>query len=229
MAKLDSNSVSNGTVRRLTVGSARLADAPASSPARASAKQAVQQDLEAKLKAAFEQARKDGLEQGQAKAAADYQERLSTEQQALTSARQAVIDADAERRRQFTAQLQALQDHQQQVLRDAEVFAVELAFRAVVRLLHVRLDDRSLLGEVCSVAVQEMGNSVTRVRVPKASADLARSALRPGLEVVVDPSLQPEQCFIETQRGESEAGLATRLDGLKSALLAALHEGADGA
>lgn len=227
MAKLDPNAVSAGAVRRLPVGAACVAE-PAAAPPRA-ARQAVQKDLEAKLKAAFEQARKDGLEQGQAKAAADYQERLSTEQRALERSRQAIADTESERRRAFSALLDALQQQREQMLAEAEALAVEIAFRAICRLLQVRQDDRTLLGEVCNVAIQELGNSVIRVRIPQAAADLVRTATRPGLEIVVDASLQPEQCLIDTLRGTSEVGLATRLDGLKHALLAELHDGAGGA
>lgn len=221
MAKLEAGKVNAGTARRLSAGSAPVAEVR---QARVAARPSAQRELEDKLKAAFEQAKKDGLEQGQAQAAADFQKRLQSEQQALERVRQSVLDAEAGRRQEFAALLTGLQEQRDRMLREAEALAVELAFRAITRLLQARHEDRAMLAEVCSVAIQELGNSVIRVRVPQAASDLVRATIRPGIEVVVDASLQPGQCFIETPRGESEAGLATRLEGLKAALLAALNE-----
>lgn len=223
MAKLEAKSISAGQGRTLPAGSATLL-APHVA-ANESTRQNAQKDLESKLKVAFEQSRSDGLAQGQAKAAADFQERLLVEQKALELARESVNAAETQRRQQFEGLIEALREKQHQLEHDAEILAVELAFRALVRLLHVRHEDRSLLAEACTVAMQELGSAAIRIRIPQAASALIRSHAQVGVEIVVDTSLQPDQCFVETLRGESETGLATRLEGLKQSLLNALQEG----
>lgn len=186
-----------------------------------------QREVEAKLKAAFEQARKEGLAQGQAAAQADFQDRLQAEQQQLEAQIAALRKADEERRQCLHQALIDLATQQQRCVAEAEELAVELAYRAVLRLLGGKRDEREFLAETCRAGIQQVGNAVVRVRIPSQAAAFASGLSASGIEVLIDSQLDPGQCFVETSRGEMDVGLATRLEQLKQAWLNTLAEGPD--
>lgn len=230
MARLKAELVRTGARRLLgNVPSANGTDNPERPPAAASMpagspRPAAQQEIEARLRAAFEKARDEGLAEGQASARSAFQERIQAAERKLEQQRSALRHKDAERQAALQSMLEQLRDEQQRLLADAEGFAVELALRALARLLPLRDADAPVLAESCALAVQELGGSALRVRVAPAVADGLRTRLRTGIELVVDPALRADQCFIETPRGDVETGLATRLAGITDALLAALRE-----
>lgn len=227
MAKLPANATQVVCAKSLPLGSGQ--PAAVAQPSKQTAdKQHAQREMEAKLKQAFEQARLDGLAKGQSKASADFQERLEAEKAQLRQLETNLRNQDEERRQQFDIQLRALADFKAQLEREAESMAVEMAYRAALRLIQVRAEDRTLLAEACTVASLELGTAALRIRVPTMASELLHNPPRSGLEVIVDGSLRSDQCFIETARGQSEAGLATRLENLKNALLAQINDGGSG-
>lgn len=230
MAKLKADDVRRTAGRVLAAPSpsnVKVVAVPVSAASTAAvARASAQQEVEARIRSAFEKARQDGLEQGQAAALNDYQQRLQAAEVDTERLRNELRDRDSLRQREFDALLQSLRGQQRALTEQAEALAVELALRALARLLPSRSDDGPVLAQACAHALRELGTAALRVRVPVCAGEWLRGQLQPGIELLIDASLRADQCFVETPRGDIEVGLATRLAHITEALLAALQEDA---
>jgi flagellar biosynthesis/type III secretory pathway protein FliH len=133
------------------------------------------------------------------------------------------LQAEQERLREMVLSLpEALAAH----AAEAELFAVEVAFASVTRLLGDKSADRSLMADLCQRIVHEYGHPPAILRVSEADMPLLES-IELGIPVEADRRLAPGQCVIDAARGQFESGLDVRLDALCKTLLAtvALHRG----
>ena len=178
----------------------------------------------------FSEARAKGYEQGSRAADTEMKVRIAELEATHAAAVAAVREEVAGRQRALESAIAELSARSERLDRDAEAFAVELAYSALTRILESRHTDRALLAEACAKAAREAGHSLLRLRVPSAlAAGIVNDPGFANLEVIADPSLQSGQCILETSRGELETGLEARLEALKNSLLKALaSSGGDG-
>jgi flagellar assembly protein FliH len=114
--------------------------------------------------------------------------------------------------------------------------ALEIGFQVARRVIEAELQTspetlfalvRSALrraGDARKIMIRLHPEDARVVGATVASGDLAVSVAR--VEVQPDPTLERGDCLVETELGEVDGRLATRLDELKRAALSAVEEGA---
>jgi len=130
-------------------------------------------------------------------------------------------------RAELEARLSGLAEAQARWLARAEVEALDLAVEMARRILdrELRLDPAAAVeGARTALQVAGRGGSV-RVRLhPDGLAQFrARAPALPdaeggGLELVADPSLQPGDVVVETEAGQVDGRIDSRLEGFRAAL-----------
>ncbi len=125
--------------------------------------------------------------------------------------------------------LSALAEAQGRWLARAEVEALDLAIEMARRILGRELRcDPSSAADGAVVALRAAGRRrALRVRLHPdglaglgdRAAELAEAAAGAAMELVSDPSLAPGDVVVETEAGQVDARIASRLEGFRAALL----------
>jgi flagellar assembly protein FliH len=178
-------------------------------------------------------ARERGYREGYAEGARTIQNQL--EQEAARSAAEAKRQQDVAigQLNDAKARLQALLGAVSTALAEqvdrVDEIAVATAYAAVTKFLGDRYADRDLMQTLVNHALAHTAQRVDSIHVSEQDADLLQSI--EGVRIVPDSRLRPGQCTLETRLGHYETGVDTRLELLKSALLAGLaqHRSADAA
>jgi type III secretion protein L len=119
--------------------------------------------------------------------------------------------AAAETERQAELFRIALRDSELQRERQKDIARLALE---VIRRIAGELDDGAMVAGLADRAAAQLApDSAAVIRVAPAVVDTVRVRLdgRPGLTVEADPSLQGQDCVIETALGRTHAGLDTQL------------------
>lgn len=104
----------------------------------------------------------------------------------------------------------------------AEEVAIEVAYSAVVRVLGEEYGAGDLMPDLVRHAMKAMTTEVDSIVLSKDDAETLSEV--DGVQVVVDPRLQPGQCRLKTRFGSRETGLDVRLDMLRTGLLTGLGQ-----
>lgn len=173
------------------------------------------------------QARRDGRAQGLADAAAE----LQAERERV----RAQIEADNAERAQALgeqrAELSALARTVAQRLAEAETelreAVVEIAYAALCRALGER--EAAARGQttaaLCAQLLDEYRHRPATLRIGPEAFDAVNAAVaaQTELRVLIDPTLRPGECRLQTRKGAYDTRLEDRLDALKQALLRGLE------
>ncbi|HEY4145285.1 hypothetical protein [Pinirhizobacter sp.] len=166
----------------------------------------------------FERGYADGLRQARVRVEAEaHEDRLAFESDAQARLDEALSEAASARDGWLAGAVQ----WQAELDSDrcwAESLAVELAFAAVTRLLGEQADGAELVEKWVTHARRDIGVAIQRVDVSPVDHQAASLALA-GIEVVADEALAAGSFVLLGPRGRYDAGVATRLDLLKQALL----------
>ena len=174
----------------------------------------------------FERGYTDGLRQARTELeAAAEQARAEWERQAQAALDEARSAAEQARDRLANVS-EALAGALEEDRRWAESAAVEMAYTALLRVFGDRAGERSLVAELCAQARRSIGGDVITVRVAPDDAEAVRAACG-AATVIADAGIPAGGCVLESRRGHYDAGLASRLEQLREALLASLYEGGE--
>ncbi|BAV96919.1 FliH/SctL family protein [Lysobacter enzymogenes] len=173
------------------------------------------------------QARRDGRAEGLADAAAELQaqrERVRAQIEADNAERAQALDEQR-------AELGALARTVAQRLAEAEVelreAVVEIAYAALCRALGER--EAAARGQttaaLCAQLLDEYRHRPATLRIGPEAFDAvnAEVAAQTELRVLIDPTLRPGECRLQTRKGAYDTRLEDRLDALKQALLRGLE------
>jgi type III secretion protein L len=131
--------------------------------------------------------------------------------------------AAAEAERQAELFRIAMRDSELQRERQKDIARLALE---VVRRIAGELDDGAMVAGLAERAAAQLApDSVAVVRVAPDSVDMVRAQLngRTGLSVEADPSLDAQDCVIETALGRTHAGLDTQLAQIERMWAETLH------
>lgn len=197
-------------------------------------------EVRATLRAAFadellavhEEARQQGLLAAQAETKAALQARESEAEQRLAAEQARREQSLAEEVEKLQALAGTLQQQAQELKVEAQATALELAYRAVLKLLGAMSADRALLAGLVEQVVREhqISGPLT-VRVAPADAERLQGVAVAGAEVVfvADAALARGDCRVAFGEGRIEAGLEHQLTRLRDIFLESLatrHEDA---
>jgi len=104
----------------------------------------------------------------------------------------------------------------------AEEVAIEVAYSAVVRVLGEEYGAGDLMPDLVRHAMKGLMADVDSIVLSKDDAETLSEI--DGVQVIVDPRLQPGQCRLQTRFGSRDTGLDVRLDMLRTALLTGLGQ-----
>jgi len=208
--RLSSHSVMHGQGRSLDVGARDGATV-------------ISEDAE-EYRFGFERGYTDGLRQARAELeAAAEQARAEWERKAqdLLDDAQASLQRSRE---SLSGVAEALTEALHEDRRWAESMAVEMAYAALLHVLGGKAADHALVAELCAQARREIGSELVSVRVAPADVEQVQSLLG-AIQVIADDTLEVGSCVLDSRRGRFDAGLETRLEQLRSTMLAALYAG----
>ncbi|MET4726729.1 flagellar assembly protein FliH [Lysobacter enzymogenes] len=173
------------------------------------------------------QARRDGRAEGLADAAAELQaqrERVRAQIEADNAERAQALDEQR-------AELSALARTVAQRLAEAETelreVVVEIAYAALCRALGER--EAAARGQttaaLCAQLLDEYRHRPATLRIGPEAFDAVNAAVaaQTELRVLIDPTLRPGECRLQTRKGAYDTRLEDRLDALKQALLRGLE------
>ncbi|MBN7135140.1 hypothetical protein A7A76_10260, partial [Lysobacter enzymogenes] len=173
------------------------------------------------------QARRDGRAEGLAEAAAELQlerERVRGEIEAGNAERARALD-------EARAELRALAGDLARRVAETEAelgqAVVEIAYAALCRALGER--EAAARGQttaaLCAQLLDEYRHRPATLRIGPEAFDAVEAAVaaQTELRVLVDPTLRPGECRLQTRKGAYDTRLEDRLDALKQALLRGLE------
>ena len=171
------------------------------------------------LLAAVEEGRAQGMEQAEN----SIRERVAAIEAQLTKQHDVVVEALKLEQQGLAALVGSVPEALRKLDDDVAASVVEVAYRAVVRVIGQQWAQRDVLTDLCRGLLEEHRLSPAILRV--ASDDLCRVSCAPaGLQVVADAQLAPGQCVIESAKGRLITGLDVRLNALRDALLDGLKQ-----
>lgn len=181
----------------------------------------LRQDAERVLDAAREQGLREGRAHAEAEIAHACDEARRSVREAHADEQTRLETARAEAARLLRA-IEALPAERDRAMED---LVVEVAYAAALRVLAATSPEMPLVRALCQQALAEMTQRPVVVRVHPMDID-AVAALADGSDVrtEADARLQHGQCRLQTRRGDYDTSLEERLDALKLAFLAGLHE-----
>jgi flagellar assembly protein FliH len=161
-------------------------------------------DLQKQLLAA----RQEGQREGELRARAVFEESLRVQRESL---QKALADFEAQRNDYF---------------RRVEGEVVQLSLAIARKVLHreAQVDKQLLAGMVRALVGQLPASTGVVLRVAPSQqqewiAFFAASELDPTPQIVSDPALAGDQCFLSTQLGSTEIGIETQLKEIENGLL----------
>lgn len=176
-----------------------------------------------RLQAAYDDARETarlaGLEDAEAEIGRRVQV-VATRLEADHKTRIGLLDAERQR---LLASLRNLEHHVLDWQGDSEDLAIEIAYAALTQLLGPQQDGRSAIAALCAHLVETYGRTDACLHVSETDAPAIAEA---GLTIrwEIDRSLAAGEAFIDTDRGQFETSLASRLEAIKLRYLAGLAQ-----
>lgn len=173
------------------------------------------------------QARRDGRAEGLADAAAELQaerERVRAQIEADNAERAQALD---EQRAELSALARTLAQRLAEAETELREAVVEIAYAALCRALGER--EAAARGQttaaLCAQLLDEYRHRPATLRIGPEAFDAVNTAVaaQTELRVLIDPTLRPGECRLQTRKGAYDTRLEDRLDALKQALLRGLE------
>lgn len=172
----------------------------------------------------LEIARQQGYAEGMAKAQSEIESAVEDARQAIVAANAAEserLEACSERAR---ALVRALDAELARVDGELEEVAIQAAYAAVLRMLDAARVERSLVVDMCHVALEEYRQRPVVLRVAaEDAAYVATTFDDASLQVESDLRMPRGHCRLETYKGTYGTSVEERLEALKQAFLEALN------
>jgi flagellar biosynthesis/type III secretory pathway protein FliH len=182
-------------------------------------------ELEIERVRVLEVASEEGRAQGLREAEQAISERVAAIEARLTEAYEARVKALEHEQERLTALVHAIPSALREMDREVAETAVEVAYRAIARVVGQQWAEKELLAELCQATMREDRLSPGIVRV--APEDASRfTHPHTDLQLVSDADLKVGQCIIESSKGRLSTGLDVRLTAIRDALLDGLRKGA---
>lgn len=169
-------------------------------------------------------ARQQGHAEGMAQARGEIESAAEDARQAIAAANAAEskrLEACNDRMR---ALVRALDAKLARVDSELEEVAIQAAYAAVLRMLDVTRVERSLISELCHVALEEYRQRPVVLRVAAEDAAYVATTLDDAsIQVEPDQRMPRGHCRLETHKGTYDTSVEERLEALKQAFLEALN------
>lgn len=192
-------------------------------------------DIRERLREEFSDELADVIAMVKTKAAIEANQHLEKLQQQLENRyamafekrQQSIADSIARLQQTIELAVKGVESCRNELIRDVESGAIEIAFMAVVKILGQHAADRRLIREIIHQAILDMGNAeLLKIRLSSDDFNqMSDETSSWGKLFVEDTSLSPGDCFIETSRHSLEAGVNHQLRELKRCLLMTFDQG----
>jgi flagellar biosynthesis/type III secretory pathway protein FliH len=172
----------------------------------------------------LEIARQQGHAEGMARAQGEIESAAENARQAITAANAAEserLEACNERAR---ALVRALEVELARMDGELEEVAIQAAYAAVLRMLDAARVERSVVADMCHIALDEYRQRPVVLRVAaEDAAYVAATFDDASLQVEPDLQLPRGHCRLETYKGTYGTSVEERMEALKQAFLGALN------
>jgi flagellar biosynthesis/type III secretory pathway protein FliH len=182
-------------------------------------------ELEIERARVLDAASEEGRARGMRGAEQVIAERVAAVETKLTEAHEARVKALEHEQERLTALVHAIPSALREMDQQIAETAVEVAYRAIARVVGQQWADKDLLAELCRASMRDNRLTPGIVRVAPEDALRFPHPLA-DLQVVPDADLKVGQCIIESSKGRLSTGLDVRLTAIRDALLDGLQRGA---